>query len=156
VREATRGTHEDRRANAHRIYFGTGGKSSNTKGLSRKHIIEGLKASLARLQLDYVDVVHAHRSDPSVPMEVRNMPRQRGCTPLMRRDQETVRAFTWCIDQGLSLYWGTSEWSAAEIEEACLVAERYNLIAPIAEQPQYVCRGRSITLEALTTRLRTP
>lgn len=50
---------------------------------------------------------------------------------------ETVRAFTHCINTGMSFYWATSEWSAAQIEEACSIAERYNLIAPIAEQPHY-------------------
>jgi aryl-alcohol dehydrogenase-like predicted oxidoreductase len=52
----------------------------NNLGLSRKHIIEGLRASLKRLQLDYVDVVFAHRADFNTPLE------------------ETVRAFSWCID----------------------------------------------------------
>ncbi|KAG0141718.1 hypothetical protein CROQUDRAFT_663447 [Cronartium quercuum f. sp. fusiforme G11] len=104
---------------ATKIFFGTGSKESNARGLSRKHIIEGLKASLDRLQLDYVDVVHAHRADMSVPME------------------EIVRAFTYVIEKGFAFYWGTSEWSAQQIQEAVTVAERYNLIAPTVEQPQY-------------------
>lgn len=77
----------------------------NNHGLSRKHIIEGLEASLARLQLKYVDVVYAHRPDRLTPME------------------ETVRAFNYVIDQGMALYWGTSEWSADEIAEAVSHAE---------------------------------
>jgi aryl-alcohol dehydrogenase-like predicted oxidoreductase len=60
----------------------------NEKGLSRKHIIEGLNYSLERLQLDYVDLVFAHRPDPDTPLE------------------ETVRAFNHVIDQGKALYWG--------------------------------------------------
>lgn len=72
----------------------------NNHGLSRKHILEGLEASLARLQLRYVDVVYAHRPDRLTPME------------------ETVRAFNHVIEQGMALYWGTSEWSADEIAEA--------------------------------------
>lgn len=72
----------------------------NDFGLSRKHIIEGLKASLERLQLDYVDVVLAHRPDIHTPME------------------ETVRAFDYVINSGMALYWGTSEWSSEEIREA--------------------------------------
>lgn len=72
----------------------------NNHGLSRKHIIEGLEASLARLQLRYVDIVYAHRPDRLTPME------------------ETVRAFNYVINQGMALYWGTSEWSADEIAEA--------------------------------------
>jgi len=54
--------------------------SINNLGLSRKHIIEGLRASLKRLQMDYVDVVFAHRADFNTPLE------------------ETVKAFSWCID----------------------------------------------------------
>ena len=72
----------------------------NNHGLSRKHILEGLEASLARLQLRYVDIVYAHRPDRLTPME------------------ETVRAFNHVIEQGMALYWGTSEWSADEIAEA--------------------------------------
>ncbi|KAG5636540.1 hypothetical protein H0H81_007707 [Sphagnurus paluster] len=88
----------------------------NDTGLSRKHIIEGAQASLARLQLDYVDVIFAHRPDFTVPME------------------EIVRAFNYVIEKGWAFYWATSEWSAREIEEAHHVANRLHLIAPIAEQ----------------------
>ncbi|KAI0059418.1 Aldo/keto reductase [Artomyces pyxidatus] len=88
----------------------------NNMGLSRKHIIEGLKGSLERLQTDYVDVVFAHRPDHTVPME------------------EIVRAFSWTIDQGLAYYWATSEWSAREIEEAIQIAHKHGWHAPIAEQ----------------------
>lgn len=89
----------------------------NNHGLSRKHIIEGLKASLKRLDLDYVDVVYAHRPDRLTPME------------------ETVRAFNHVIEQkGWALYWGTSEWSADEIAEACGIAKQLGLIGPIVEQ----------------------
>lgn len=104
---------------ATKIFFGTGRKEPNSRGLSRKHIIEGLRSSLDRLQLEYVDVVHAHRADPTVPME------------------EIVRAFTYVIEKGWAFYWGTSEWSAQQIQEAVTVAERFNLIAPTVEQPQY-------------------
>ncbi|KAF8079333.1 NADP-dependent oxidoreductase domain-containing protein [Lyophyllum atratum] len=88
----------------------------NDTGLSRKHIIEGTRGSLARLQLDYVDVIFAHRPDFTVPME------------------EIVRAFNYVIEKGWAFYWATSEWSAREIEEAHHVASRLNLIGPIAEQ----------------------
>jgi len=105
---------------ATKIFFGTGRKEPNTRGLSRKHVVEGLKSSLKRLQLDYVDIVFAHRPDPATPMK------------------ETVEAFTQVIrNLNLAYYWGTSEWSAREIEEAISIAERYNLIAPVVEQPQY-------------------
>ncbi|KAK0623712.1 voltage-dependent potassium channel beta subunit [Immersiella caudata] len=92
----------------------------NSHGLSRKHILEGLRASLDRLQLDYVDIVYAHRPDRLTPME------------------ETVRAFHHVIEvKGWALYWGTSEWSADEIAEACGIAKSLGLIAPVVEQPQY-------------------
>lgn len=91
----------------------------NNHGLSRKHIIEGLTASLERLDLKYVDIVYAHRPDRLTPME------------------ETVRAFNYVIEQGLALYWGTSEWSADEITEAVGIAKDLRMIAPIVEQPFY-------------------
>jgi len=96
-----------------------GGPGPNDQGLSRKHIIEGVNASLARLKLDYVDIILCHRPDP--------------CTPI----EETVRAMNYLIDQGKAFYWGTSEWSSAEILAASLTAERLGLIAPVVEQPQY-------------------
>ncbi|KAF2739330.1 voltage-gated potassium channel subunit beta-1 channel subunit beta-1 [Polyplosphaeria fusca] len=102
-----------------KIFFGTGRKEPNTRGLSKKHIIEGLKSSLARLDTPYVDIVLAHRHDPNVPMK------------------EIVEAFSQAIQMNLAYYWGTSEWSAAQIQEAMDIAEKYNLIGPIAEQPQY-------------------
>jgi len=96
-----------------------GGKGVNQRGLSRKHIIEGTKASLARLQLEYVDLMFCHRPDPQTPME------------------ETLRAMNYIIEQGWSFYWGTSEWSADQITEAIHLSQKLGLIAPIMEQPQY-------------------
>lgn len=105
---------------ATKIFFGTGRKEPNTRGLSKKHVVEGLKSSLARLQQPYVDVVFAHRPDHATPMK------------------EIVEGFTQCIrNLNLVYYWGTSEWSAAQITEATQIAEKYNLIAPVVEQPQY-------------------
>ena len=103
-----------------KVFFGTGRKEPNTRGLSRKHVVEGLKSSLARLQQPYVDVVFAHRPDYATPM------------------REIVEGFTQVIrNLNLAYYWGTSEWTAIQIEEATQIAERYNLIAPVVEQPQY-------------------
>lgn len=101
-----------------KLFWGPG-QGPNDMGLSRKHIIEGARASLKRLQMDYVDVIFAHRPDHTTPMV------------------ETVRAFDWLINQGLAFYWATSEWSAREIEEAHHVADQYGLHAPIAEQCQH-------------------
>lgn len=96
-----------------------GGSGPNDRGLSHKHILEGMDASLQRLQMDYVDLVFCHRPDPDTPIE------------------ETVRAMTILIHQGKAFYWGTSEWSAAQITSAYGIARRENLIPPTMEQPQY-------------------
>ncbi|CAL1694677.1 unnamed protein product [Somion occarium] len=101
-----------------KLFWGPHG-SPNDIGLSRKHIIEGAKEALERLQLDYVDIIFAHRPDNTVPME------------------EVVRAFNYVIEKGWAFYWATSEWSAYEIEEAHHVADKLGLIAPIAEQCQH-------------------
>lgn len=95
------------------------GTGVNDAFLSRKHIIEGLRKSLKRLQIDYVDVVFCHRPDPNTPLE------------------ETCRAMDFVINQGMAFYWGTSEWSASQIMDAYAVCEKLNLIKPICEQPQY-------------------
>lgn len=96
-----------------------GGDKPNHTGLSRKHIYEGLLASLDRLQLDYVDLLFCHRPDKYTPIE------------------ETVRAMSWTIDQGLALYWGTSEWTSRQIMEAYGIARREHLTPPLMEQPLY-------------------
>uniref|UniRef100_A0A8D0LLX9 Voltage-gated potassium channel subunit beta-1 n=2 Tax=Sus scrofa TaxID=9823 RepID=A0A8D0LLX9_PIG len=100
-----------------KLYWG--GKAETERGLSRKHIIEGLKGSLQRLQLEYVDVVFANRPDSNTPME------------------EIVRAMTHVINQGMAMYWGTSRWSAMEIMEAYSVARQFNMIPPVCEQAEY-------------------
>lgn len=104
-----------------KIYWGSafGDNPVNNGGLSRKHIIEGTEASLKRLQLDYVDLIYAHRPDRNTPIE------------------ETVRAFNHLINTGKALYWGTSEWNAEEIAMAWACAERLHLIGPVMEQPEY-------------------
>eukprot|EP00644_Phytophthora_capsici_P014184 jgi/Phyca11/99462/e_gw1.3.326.1 len=101
-----------------KIHVGTK-TGPNDQGLSRKHIVEGLKASLKRLQLEYVDVVFCHRPDDFTPIE------------------ETVRAMNYVINQGWAFYWGTSQWMPADIAEACEIADRLGLIRPVVEQPKY-------------------
>ena len=96
-----------------------GGNKPNQKGLSRKHLLEGTWNSLKRLQLNYVDILFAHRPDPEVPME------------------EVVLGMDYIVRNGLAFYWGTSEWSSKELEEAHKVADRLNAIHPVVEQPQY-------------------
>jgi voltage-dependent potassium channel beta subunit len=96
-----------------------GGEGPNDTGLSHKHIVEGMNSALRRLQMDYVDLVFCHRPDPNTPIE------------------ETVRAMDILIKQGKAFYWGTSEWSAAEILRADGLARQYGLTPPSMEQPQY-------------------
>lgn len=100
-----------------KIYWG--GRGPNDTGLSHKHIIEGVNNALRRLQVDYVDLVYCHRPDPNTPIE------------------ETVRALDILIKQGKAFYWGTSEWSAADILKADALARQYGLTPPAVEQPQY-------------------
>ncbi len=96
-----------------------GGKEPNQRGLNHKHIIEGANNSLRRLGMDYVDLIFCHRPDRETPIE------------------ETVRAMDILIKQGKAFYWGTSEWSAAEIMRADAIARQYNLTPPTMEQPEY-------------------
>ena len=116
--EALKGFSREEVVVSTKIFFGTA-KGPNLTGLSRKHLFEGLKASLSRLRLDYVDLVFCHRPDPNTPIE------------------ETVLALSDLVRAGYAFYWGTSEWSAAEIEEAIRIAKDYRAIAPSMEQPQY-------------------
>lgn len=103
-----------------KAFFGLGGELLPTqKGLHRKHLVEACEGALQRLQLDYLDLFFCHRPDKQTPIE------------------ETVWTMHNLIAQGKILYWGTSEWSAQEIMEAHMVAQRYNLIGPVMEQPQY-------------------
>ena len=104
-----------------KAYFGWKGKLSkpNQTGLSRKHLMEACHEALVRLQVDYLDIFFCHRPDKNVPME------------------EVVWTMNVLIQQGKILYWGTSEWHAAEIMEAHRVASQLNLIGPVVEQPQY-------------------
>jgi voltage-dependent potassium channel beta subunit len=87
--------------------------------LNRKYLMQAIDGSLARLGLDYVDIAFCHRPDPETPVA------------------ETVWAMHDMIAAGKVLYWGTSEWSAAEIAMAHEIAERHHLHAPVTEQPQY-------------------
>lgn len=91
----------------------------NDRGLSRKHVLESIDMSLVRMQTDYVDIYFAHRYDPETPME------------------EIVEAFSDVVRSGRAHYWGTSEWSAAQIAEAHTLAKANGLVAPVTEQPQY-------------------
>ena len=103
-----------------KVYFGAVEHPRPTqRGLSRKHVVEACHQALQRLKVDYLDLYFCHRPDPDVPIA------------------ETVAAMDMLVRQGKVLYWGTSEWPAASIEEAHRVAREQYLTAPAAEQPQY-------------------
>jgi voltage-dependent potassium channel beta subunit len=101
-----------------KLFWGAG-DGPNDLGLSHKRIIEGVHLALKRWQVDYLDLVFCHRPDPNTPIE------------------ETVRAFDILIKQGKVFYWGTSEWSAAEVISAFKIAKEFGLTPPSMEQPQY-------------------
>lgn len=104
-----------------KAYFGWRGKHNkpNQSGLSRKHLTEACHEALERLQTDYLDIFFCHRPDTGVPIS------------------EVVWTMHNLIQQGKVLYWGTSQWSGAEIMEAHRVADQCKLIGPVVEQPQY-------------------
>ncbi|MFZ1687502.1 MAG: aldo/keto reductase [Flavobacteriales bacterium] len=102
-----------------KVFFGAGGKLPTQRGLHRKHVVEACHAALGRLQVEYLDLYFCHRPDPATPIA------------------ETVWTMHQLIMQGKVMYWGTSEWSAAEIKQAHAIAEQHHLIAPVMEQPQY-------------------
>jgi aryl-alcohol dehydrogenase-like predicted oxidoreductase len=103
----------------------------NDRGLSRKHIRESVEDSLRRLGTDYIDLLQCHRYDPNTPVE------------------ETVRAFDDLVRQGKLLYWGVSEWRAAQIADACRCADALRAVRPISNQPQYNAIRREIEREVI-------
>ncbi len=102
-----------------KLFWGINDGVNEKNTLNRKYLIEGINGSLKRLGMDYVDVLYCHRPDPNTPVE------------------ETVWAMHNIVEWGKALYWGTSEWSAAEIVAAIEIAEKHHLHKPITEQPQY-------------------
>ncbi len=91
----------------------------NDRGLSRKHIMQSIDGSLKRLGTDYLDIYFCHRFDTETPLE------------------ETVSAMTDLVRSGKILYWGTSEWTGQQIEDAIVLAKANGLVAPVVEQPHY-------------------
>jgi voltage-dependent potassium channel beta subunit len=96
-----------------------GGDGPNDCGLSRKHVVEACHAALRRLRLEHLDLYLCHRPDPDTPV------------------WETAHAMDGLIRQGKVLYWGTSEWSAVQLDEAYKVCDAHGLVPPTVEQPQY-------------------
>lgn len=107
-----------------KVFWPMSDNDVNDRGLSRKHVLESIDSSLERMQTDYVDIYFAHRYDPETPLE------------------EVVEAFSDVVRSGRAHYWGTSEWSAAQIAEAHAFAKGSGLVAPVVEQPQYSMLAR--------------
>jgi aryl-alcohol dehydrogenase-like predicted oxidoreductase len=113
-----------------KVYWPTG-PNPNNRGLSRKHIIESLHASLERLQTDHVDLLQAHRYDYATPLE------------------ETLRAFDDLVRQGKVHYIGVSEWTAEQIADALQLADEMGFDRLISNQPQYSLLWRVIEAEVV-------
>jgi len=102
-----------------KLFWGLHDGPNESNTLNRKYLLEAIDGSLQRLNMDYVDLLFCHRADPTTPIE------------------ETVRAMHDIVERGKALYWGTSEWEAAEILSALEIAERHHLHKPVVEQPVY-------------------
>lgn len=108
-----------------KVFFGIHDAINMRSTLNRKYLLQAVDGSLARLGLDFVDLLFCHRPDPETPVE------------------ETVWAMHDLVASGKALYWGTSEWSAADIRAAVEIAEQHHLRKPVVEQPQYNLLQRS-------------
>ena len=115
-----------------KVYWPTGPRGHNDVGLSRKHILESINASLRRLQTDYVDLYQAHRYDTETPLE------------------ETMQAFADVVRQGKALYIGVSEWTAEQIRAGHELAGQLG-VPLISSQPQYSMLWRVIEKEVVPT-----
>lgn len=115
---------------ATKVFFPMG-DGPNDRGLSRKHIVEQCHASLKRLDKDYIDLYQCHRYDTETPLE------------------ETLIALDDLVRQGKILYYGVSQWSAAQIEDAVKIARERNLDPPVSNQPVYNAINRDLEKEVL-------
>ena len=102
-----------------KLFWGLHDNPNEKNTLNRKYLLEAIDGSLQRLGTDYVDLLFCHRPDPNTPIE------------------ETVWAMHNNIERGKAIYWGTSEWEAADILAAIDIAERHHLHKPVVEQPVY-------------------
>lgn len=102
-----------------KLFWGLHAGPNMQNTLNRKYLLEAIEDSLERLQLEYVDLLYCHRADKTTPIE------------------ETVWAMHNIIERGQAMYWGTSEWEAADIIAAIDVADRHHLHKPVVEQPIY-------------------
>ena len=115
-----------------KVFWPTGPRGHNDRGLGRKHITESCNASLTRLQTDHIDLYQAHRFDRTVPLE------------------ETFLAFADLVRQGKVLYVGVSEWNAEQIARGAAIARNLN-VPLISNQPQYSMLWRVIESQVVPT-----
>ncbi|MGR4869388.1 aldo/keto reductase [Variovorax sp. LARHSF232] len=114
---------------ASKVYGETGTKAANSRGMSRYHILDGVKASLARLQLDHIDLYQIHGFDPATPIE------------------EAMRALDDLVRQGHVRYVGVSNWAAWQIMKALGISERLGLARIESLQAYYTIAGRDLERE---------
>lgn len=105
----------------------------NSRGLSRKHLVESVNRSLKRLQVDYIDLFQCHRFDSEVPLE------------------ETVAALSDLIRAGKILYWGTSRWTDFQLKEAHRIAKAIQGYAPISQQIPYNLINHGLVQEEVSS-----
>ena len=111
--------------------FGETAPGPNSRGASRGHILDGVKASLKRLQLDHIDLYQIHAFDPATPIE------------------ETVRALDQLVRHGHVRYVGVSNWAAWQIARALGIAERLHLARFESLQAYYTVAGRDLERELI-------
>lgn len=116
---------------ATKVFFPVG-DGANQRGLSRKHIMESIDASLRRLAMDYVDLYQCHRYDENTPLH------------------ETCRTMNDLVRSGKVLYWGVSEWTPTQIEQAALLCRGNGWVGPISNQAQYSALWRAIEPHVMT------
>lgn len=116
---------------ATKVFGETGTRGVNSKGLSRRHIVEGVQASLKRLQLDYIDLYQVHGFDPATPVE------------------ETLRALDQLVQHGHVRYVGVSNWAAWQIVKALGISERFGLARFASLQAYYTLAGRDLEREII-------
>ena len=123
-----------------KLYWGLVDGPNSRFTLNRKYLLDAMDRSLERFGLDFVDLLYCHRSDPETPME------------------EVVWTMSDIVASGRATYWGTSEWSAAEIREAWDIADRHHLRKPVVEQPQYnlLCRRQVEVARQVALAVRDP
>jgi len=106
-------------------------KDVNDRGLGRKHIKESIQNSLERLKTDYLDIYFCHSYDLRTNLE------------------ETVTSMGDLVREGKIHYWGTSVFTAAELERIIRVAKENNVPLPSVEQPRYNMIDRYIEMEVM-------